>query len=73
MKTGHAERENQDRERDRNRRVSTQISPFLAMTSPTMTNIQPKPLFPSAPFIYAFLAETSAPCVQDDVRYPVQP
>jgi hypothetical protein len=28
---------------------------------------------PPAPFIYAFLADTSAPCVQDDVRYPVQP
>jgi len=39
----------------------TQISPIPARTSPTMTNIQPKPLFPSAPFIYAFLAETSTP------------
>jgi len=37
----------------------TQISPIPARTSPTMTNIQPKPLFPSAPFIYAFLAKTS--------------
>jgi hypothetical protein len=26
-----------------------------------MTNIQPKPLFPSALFIYAFLANTIAP------------
>ena len=43
------------------------------MTSPTITSIQPKPLFPLEPFIYAFLAGTSAPCVQDDVRYPVQP
>ena len=61
MKTGHAERENQNRERGRNRRVSTQISPFLAMTSRRMTRAEPNPLFPPASFIYAFLADTSAP------------
>ncbi len=38
------------------------------MTKPPMTSIQPKPLLPSAWFIYAFLAETSAACVQNDVR-----
>jgi len=43
------------------------------MTKPPMTNIQPKPLFPFAWFIYDFLAETSAPCVEDDVRSPDQP
>jgi hypothetical protein len=33
-----------------------------------MTSIQPKPLFPSASFIYTFLAEISAPCVHEEVR-----
>ena len=37
------------------------VRPIPAMTNPTITSIQPKPLLPSAPFIYAFLAETSAP------------
>jgi hypothetical protein len=31
------------------------------MTSPTITSIQPKLLFPPTPFIYGFLPDTSAP------------
>jgi hypothetical protein len=33
-----------------------------------ITGDQPKPAFSFAPFIYAFLAEISAPSVHDDVR-----
>jgi hypothetical protein len=61
-------------ESHRNRRTKDQArTAWYAHSSPLSPPfvVDAAPVHP--PSIYAFLAETSAPWVQDDVRYPVQP